>query len=524
MANINLKFDPAFPQPNSVVTKIRAYNGVVYIAGGKGLFEQEALYDISEYDLAFYEAGGGSARDGLAAIDIRTKTILPFNINAFLSTYTQAVIKDFIILNQIIYAVGVCNTGALRVAVDLNGVIQPWVPDFQLLSPVVTPDAKLYTIGTDNVDIYIGGEFDTVNGTSVENGLVKVDAALGNLVPWAGFPVSSYGNFNITSLDASATTVYAVGQTLPASLGFAVSASFSGVIGPWAGYVYPPNGMVVPDKPFKVKVGRSGGSVVSDVIYLSGQWGVFPSSDGVVVRTDYAGNLHPSFSFGTAYPQGNPGEVWGHDLQPYSANLYLDSFSATNPLETDFNSISLATGAYTDLNLVKLFSSVPLDVLINSIEFYKFAHINDPCVFLGGNFETIDANDGDGVQARTYLAAFNTDVRYRQPLRPKIKYLLRKKSITLLEWNTVFLDVDYKETQVDGYRVYRSTNENLEEYELIAEITTLSANNQIDTAFSEVISGFYGYAVTAFIEDKESEMSFVNSLDSTFNLDTPTKL
>jgi hypothetical protein len=105
------------------------------------------------------------------------------------------------------------------------------------------------------------------------------------------------------------------------------------------------------------------------------------------------------------------------------------------------------------------------------------------------------------------------------PRKPTIDYLLRKVNTTLFRWDRVFFDSTNHRTTVDGYKVYRSTNENLESYELIMTITSKDIKGFVDSFFSEDIVGYYGYGVSAFNVAGESEMATTSAVSSSVDLD-----
>jgi len=105
------------------------------------------------------------------------------------------------------------------------------------------------------------------------------------------------------------------------------------------------------------------------------------------------------------------------------------------------------------------------------------------------------------------------------PLVPRINFYLRKNGQTLLRWDKVLRNVDLSWATVTSYRVYRSSNTNLETYELVREISTIDVRGSVDTMFTELIEGFYGYAVTALTVAGESEKVYAKAVNSTSDLD-----
>jgi len=101
------------------------------------------------------------------------------------------------------------------------------------------------------------------------------------------------------------------------------------------------------------------------------------------------------------------------------------------------------------------------------------------------------------------------------PQTPSIGYFLRQDSRTLLRWNAVTRDNLGSPGGVEGYRIYRSTDKNLETFALVATVTDLDTTGLINTFFTEEIVGFYAYGVTAFNETGESIMATAEAVNYT---------
>ena len=93
------------------------------------------------------------------------------------------------------------------------------------------------------------------------------------------------------------------------------------------------------------------------------------------------------------------------------------------------------------------------------------------------------------------------------PRAPQVSYLLRKGDVTLFRWKPVTQDVLGKDAQVTSYNVYRSNNANLETFTRVSVISQTDSHGVIDTIFSEVISGFFSYSVSAVNATGEGAMS-----------------
>ena len=95
------------------------------------------------------------------------------------------------------------------------------------------------------------------------------------------------------------------------------------------------------------------------------------------------------------------------------------------------------------------------------------------------------------------------------PMVPNINMCLRRSGQTVLVWDIVILDTNLNTIQVEAYNIYRSTNADLETFELITTIATDNITGNVDNAFTEYITGFYGYQVTAVVSSLESAPSLV---------------
>lgn len=137
------------------------------------------------------------------------------------------------------------------------------------------------------------------------------------------------------------------------------------------------------------------------------------------------------------------------------------------------------------------------------------------CLFVGGQFtRALNQFNSQGVQFYQEILAGSGI-----PAAPKLDYLLRKDNNTFLRWQAVFRDQEHERIDVEGYKIYRSTNTNLEEFQLIATITTPDVKGVVDTFFSENIEGFFAYAVSAFNPAGESPLTVGEAVNSTVDQD-----
>lgn len=485
MATVPLILDTNFPQPTNAVTKLRAVdNTTLYISGGKSLFTLPggSLYDLALYDDVYFYDVGGIPRDCLAAIDLTTNTLTSFDITPLLAGYPNPVIFDFVILNNIIYAVGTkdyadtSGASALTLAVDFNGNVQPWAPIVTHAPSFPLKAACVNAITTDGTDIYITGYFDSVNGDT-RNGIAKIDSTAGLTISWDPSPTS--GEFTGKSLQLFNNTLYAVGLSATSPTSTFAFDTTTATLTAWD-----------PDT-------LLGGGSYKLVRELDGS--LYVSATGMSLVTNTAktdattGALDPGFS----------AEVI-NDFYAKDNVLYAGGLSA-------FIGLDKLNGSNVGLSLPITTTPSYVDG-INTVEFETPIQDLVPRVFIGGSFVTIDP--GTQVENISYLAAFNTVPVYPKPMPPKIDFLLRRRNNTFLQWKNVLMDVDFNEIEVDGYKVYRSINANQESFELVETITAKNANNRLRTFFSEKIAGYYGYGVSAFVQTKESDISFVKAVNS----------
>ena len=108
---------------------------------------------------------------------------------------------------------------------------------------------------------------------------------------------------------------------------------------------------------------------------------------------------------------------------------------------------------------------------------------------------------------------------YMPPMPPALSFYLSKNGIRLLKWETPVVDQNLNVTTVTSYKIYRSTNANMETFACIATITTKDMKGNVDTMFSETIQGFTGYQITALNSYGESAPTLALAVDSTVDLD-----
>ena len=116
--------------------------------------------------------------------------------------------------------------------------------------------------------------------------------------------------------------------------------------------------------------------------------------------------------------------------------------------------------------------------------------------------------------------SFPTMDPYPIPRNPMLDVFLRINSQTILAWKSVANAPDGNTSVVTGYKVYRSSNKNLESFDLVATITTTDLNGLVQTVFNETIAGYYAYGIIAFNDTGESTMTIVSSVNATQDLNT----
>jgi hypothetical protein len=147
--------DPAFPTADGDVYRMIIYKGVLYISGA-------------------FSNVGGQPRQGFAAIDPITDALLPFTLASGIAP--GEIIKDFVIVNDVIYATGSFVTPKNRAAAwDILGNPLPWNPNL---------NSQGLCIVADGSNIVIGGSFTTVNGATTRNHIASFNLSTGSVSAW----------------------------------------------------------------------------------------------------------------------------------------------------------------------------------------------------------------------------------------------------------------------------------------------------------------------------------------------------
>ncbi len=193
-------FDPNFPKTDGQVQKMLVYKGVLYISGT-------------------FANVGGQARAGFAAIDPITDAILPMVLAPGITPGGN--ISDFVIVNDIIYAVGSFAAPRSNAAAwDLTGNLQAWDPNL---------DNYGLCVNTDGSKMYVGGAFSLVNGAATRHFAAAFDMAAGAVDAW-----DPDMNNGVSDILVSAGTVYLAGSFTTANGGGATrhrAAAVDSVVG-----------------------------------------------------------------------------------------------------------------------------------------------------------------------------------------------------------------------------------------------------------------------------------------------------
>lgn len=482
-----------FPEADGAIFAMTFHQGILYVSG-------------------LFTTIGGQPRNGFAAVDVASRTVTAFDPNLSLGADSIAALmvhKNILYIgsqNTMIFPGAVLRSFAA--AVDLNGNLLPWdpQPDAGVLSLSAGPNI-IAGPGPFPDLIYMAGYFSAVGAFSRGNAAaVDENGVLDAFNPEANDTIQSIvvlgamihigGNFtkvrNATA-DRNHAAAFSVGPTghfgtltsWDPNLNFNVQKILlSGPKAFLAGDFSTVNGGAV-TQPHLVAVTRSdftpnGGTPTGTVIPLPFYSPTF-ADNSVGDLGFYKGNLAFSGIFSNA--GGQVLENWG---------LMDTSFTMTDIT-------ILLTYGFIGSYVPKMAFSVALQEM-----------------YVGGDFT--------GPKSR--LAAFSMvtppippPLPTPIPLKPKPDFYLRKDNQTVLKWKQVFMAEDLSRITISGYRIYRSSNENLETYELVKELTTRDIQGVIDTMFTEFIQGFYAYRVTAFLDDAESEPLEVKAVNSPFGSD-----
>lgn len=460
---------------NFPIRKVIEFNSVIYIFG--------------EFT-SVIGSNGTFSRPYVAAIDPVTSQVLPFNPILDGGVLDAIVIPGIGIFMGGIFTSVNATTRNYAGAVDFTGALLPWDPD---VSGAGSTNVRAFAY--DGVNLYVGGQFQAVNaGAFVRHSIFKCDTVTGAADPVWDPSVDTVPPSTVQALSYDGINLY-------------VGGSFDTVGGqPRTNLArVDPGGVGAVDVAwvFDTNVGGTVSSILRD-------------------NTGSVGNLYVGGFFNTinGTPQFGLAQIdigtdtlipgWANALAPdsnspagqtffYSGNLYFSG--SFNYIGGDFRPLITSTDAAGNLTYFKpkvggtAIYGLWLDIASNTF-------------YIAGEFNYIN------IQEAVRLAALDIPAPppIGIPMPPVINFLNRQnlpdgQVRTLFKWFKVFKDESNNDITVSGYRIYRTSKLNLEDPMLIAEITTLDIGGFTDTIFTEVVSGFYKYCVSAFNDSGESGKS-----------------
>ncbi len=451
------------------------------------------------YVLGQFTTIGGLPRKGIAAVDAITGAVLPTTFGNWDPGYT---FQDALILGNTLYAsgsfTGMSHIGGVAALDKTTGALLPWDP---------APNGYVFCMATDGALIYMSGSFTQVNTGSVgvpasRNYIAAVNPTTGlvsGFDPGINSPCTSMlvegnylymvGNFNTVN-GGGTTRRGAAAVDLSTYVATAWDPDFKdggGMGAPYALLSY--NGAMY--------IGGSFSKVNNETVNRTGLVSVNPATGATnaAFDADLSGG-------GTVYFRS----LLATNGQIVAGGSFLTAGGLIRNSVADFDPV---TGAVGNLEMGTLVMGPPV---------FSLSTFGQK-IYRGQNGAIL----GDGSDQLTAWWAVPPPpppIREGTPEKPVISFLLRKDGQSLLKWESVTHDYYHNRIpRVDGYRVYRSTNKNLETYEFVKEIVSVDVRGDVDTMFSENIQTFYGYAVSAFIGPYEGEKAYVKATPSTFDLD-----
>lgn len=449
------------------VSKQTIYNGLVYIVG--------QFTDVA-----------GQTTYRIAALDPITSRPLPmgWGFNTYGSITLITIVRGVVYFSP-------ANEGKVYACSLATG---EQIQGFD--SPLMTHPVQvvLSSLVSDGTYLYVGGQFTQANGLS-HNGLVVLSLADGSLVQ---------------SWDAGADSAV-LGITIDGD-DLYIAGSFSNVAGsPRTCVAKMDKTTGVLDASWAPSITGSSPYVnqilaTAGVLYLVGR---FDLVDGDSRRNAVAVSKPDATVFAWDANITDGVNVFGAAVSPTGNILLVGDFNAAaGQTRGGLVEVDPFTGALTD-------SSVPFTA--------SYFDGIDSVLTLGLSiYLTAGFFSGPPVgwsEHSRYMYPPIPDPPTGTPQKPKLTFLLRKNGVSLFKWEPVTKDVYLNDITPEGYRVYRSSNTNLESYVAIKDITTLDALGAVDTMFAEPIEGFYGYAVTAFVGNRESEKRQAKIVNSAFDGD-----
>lgn len=161
-----------------------------------GVVNTIAVKDNTLYIGGQFSAINKSARRNLAAFDLTTGALLPWNPNIFGvgSTDPAVTVYSIRIKDNLLYVGGkfyAVNTGTTirpgLAAIDLTtGIVNNWNP---LVGDGKTTNEFVYSLDIIDNTVYVAGSFNLLGGTQARGNLAAIDATSGAILPWA--PIST---------------------------------------------------------------------------------------------------------------------------------------------------------------------------------------------------------------------------------------------------------------------------------------------------------------------------------------------
>jgi hypothetical protein len=447
-----------------------------------------------------FEWVSGTFSPGLAHVDINGN-VIPGWSSPLLDSDDPPIIYCLLLLNGVLYAGGyiyAIGSGANSPrdgVIAVNPLTGVYIPAFDLQNTV-----SVRCMATDGTVIYIGGDFSVVQGNA--------RLAIAAVDPVTGAP-TSWDPQLTTVFPSTPTVVYAIkvfngriyvsgifDHTNAGAYNHVNVASLdpvTAVANAWDG------SFVVPT--FSV----TGLEVWGDTVFL---WGMdFQPNPYGLIALDKDTAAPKPFTATAAMPPNSVDEarISGNTL--YVAGRFLTANGQSRP--------SLAALDAASGSLVTDFD--PRPIIFVAGYFIASLYVDVNTIYFGGSYgifpdPSYTTFSIAGVTSQSM--AILTYILSGLPQQPNILLLLRKAGHTILQWSQVTKDVNGDPPLLWGYRVYRSNSPNQENFSLIAEVTDKDNTGNFRTVFTEAISGFYAYAVSAFNYDGESGKSSQSCIDS----------
>ncbi len=323
-----------------------------------------------------FDTIGGQPRNNIAAINASTGDILPWNPNANNVIYTMAFRNNTVFAGGDFTEIG-GQSQSFIAAIDANTAnILPWNPN---------SDDRVHSIFFKDNIVYLGGEFDNIGGQARYR-VAAIDATTLLATPWHPHIVGD----NVAAINAIGNNIYIAG-------------SFNGVNGKPASKLAAFNTNTGMPVLLNFNVSRdplSGDAIVNklllngNILYIGGQFdavageirnslAAFNTSTNTITSWDPNISLYGSF----------PGFI--NDMVINNGNLYIGGLftDVGIQLRTNLAAVNSTTGLATswEANTPELYGAV------------SAVAVTGNTIYVGGNFTTI----GTGNQPRNRIAALD---------------------------------------------------------------------------------------------------------------------